>query len=211
MTIAKGTGFVKGNRQAAGKQLTGHLKYLEYRPRGPEETRTDRSLFTEDQDQVTRREALDDILAHSSETIRYHKIVLSPAQDEPVADWKEWTRTIMHDLEDYKDQKLHWYAVKHSNTDDPHIHVVLAGRGESFQTGREKPVKLYTADRAPDGHGDYEFLRERGREHSDHEHYQRLQTIIKELDREDTLSQESRAKTQQQREPPRSSSKEMER
>src|SRR5947208_6162515 len=110
--LAKGTGYVKGPRQVAGRKLSIHMKYLEYRKRGAEESREDRSLFSATSDHVLRREALDDVMEHTSSSVSYHKIVLSPAHDEPVADWKEWTRAVMRDFEDSKGQRLTWYAVK---------------------------------------------------------------------------------------------------
>lgn len=102
---------------------------------------------------------------HTSSQVGYHKIVLSPSKEEVITDWHEWTRSIMRDLEEYKGQTLHWYAVKHSNTDDPHVHVVLAGSGEHNSTGRPKAVKLYSQD--------YAFLRERGQARSGYSYDQR--------------------------------------
>jgi hypothetical protein len=78
--------------------------------------------------------------------VHYHKIVLSPADDEPIENWREWTRDVMSDLEEMQGKELHWYAVSHQNTEHPHIHVVLAGAGEDPETGEQEPVKLYQED-----------------------------------------------------------------
>ncbi len=165
MSVAKGTGYVKGARRVVVKKLVSHVKYLEHRQRGADETRADRTIFSKDRDAVGRHEAIDDVMAHTSSQVGFHKIVLSPSKEEVITDWREWTRGIMRDLEAFKDQKLHWYAVKHSNTDDPHIHVVLAGSGELNDTGRPKAVKLYQQD--------YAFLRERGQARSGYSYDQR--------------------------------------
>ncbi|GCE20925.1 relaxase/mobilization nuclease domain-containing protein [Dictyobacter kobayashii] len=199
--IAKGTGFVKGKKQVAGKKLAYHLKYLQYRPRGSEETREQRFFFNAAEDHVDRKMIQEEIMAHTSRAVSYHRFVLSPSQEEPILDWMEWTRAVMRDLEHYKGQALHWYAIHHTNTDDPHIHIVLAGSGEDRQTGQPGPVKMLTKDKSPNGHDDWEFLRARGREHSEYEHYQYLQETLKELDREDMLPQQlHRSLTVQQHE-----------
>jgi hypothetical protein len=173
MTIAKGTGYIRGNRRAAARTLANHLKYLEHRPRGGDETREDRTIFSDQKDAVGRHQAMDDVMTHTSSAVNYHKLVLSPSKDEPVSDWHEWTRSIMRDLEEFKRQELHWYAVKHSNTDDPHVHLVLAGSGEQFRTGRPQAVKLYPQD--------YAFLRERGREHSGYDHLQQDRALARQI------------------------------
>ena len=176
MSIAKGTGYVRGNRRAAAIKLASHIKYLEHRPRGADETREDRTIFSDQKDAVGRHQAIDDVMAHTSSAVNYHKVVLSPSQEEPVSDWREWTRRVMRDLEEFKGQELHWYAVKHNNTDDPHVHVVLAGSGERFTNGRPQAVKMYAQD--------YAFLRERGREQSGYDHRQQDRELIRQITQE---------------------------
>jgi hypothetical protein len=122
--IAKGSGYVRGNRQAATARLTSHFKYTEHRSKDLErETRDGRRIFSKDQDVVSRKDAVDDVMEHTSTSVNYHKIVLSPGQDEPIQDWREWTRDVMHDLEERQGHALYWYAVKHDNTDNPHDQV----------------------------------------------------------------------------------------
>lgn len=186
--IAKGR-FVKGNRREAGKRLSAHFKYIEHRTRTEQETRQDRHIFSEDSDYVRRSEAVDDIMDHTSSSVNYHKIVLSPSHNEPVEDWREWTREVMHDLEEYQEKDLHWYAVFHNNTDNPHVHVVVAGAGEDLETGKTEAVRLYPQD--------YQFIRESGREHSDYEHYQLIRQTAQELDMQDTVGRETVVQSQE--------------
>jgi hypothetical protein len=177
--IARGR-YVKGgtaNHASAASHLNAHLKYLEHRSRDEQESREDRSIFSRDEDRVSRREAVADVMEHTSSSVSYHKIILSPGEDEPVQDWREWTREVMADLEEMQGKELHWYAVHHSNTEHEHVHVVVAGAGEDRETGREEAVKLYPED--------YQVLRESGHDHSDHNFYYRLETILEELDRQD--------------------------
>ena len=176
--IARGK-FVRGNPARTASHLTGHLKYLEYRSREIDETREDRYIFTKDDDHVERKDAQRDIMEHTSGSVHYHKIMLSPASDEPVEDWQQWTREVMRDLEETQGKDLHWYAVHHDNTEHPHVHVVLAGAAEDHVTGEMEPVKLYK--------GDYEHLRESGREYSEHGFYHQLEEDLQELDRQDTV------------------------
>jgi hypothetical protein len=176
MTIAKGSGYVQGSRRAAAIRLANHIKYLEHRPRGSKETREDRTIFSDQKDAVGRHQAIDDVMNHTSSAVNFHKLVLSPSQEEPISDWREWTRNIMRDLEEFKQQELHWYAIKHNNTDDPHVQIVLAGSGERFRDGRPQAVKLYAQD--------YAFLRERGREHSGYDHLQRDRELNQQVGQE---------------------------
>ncbi len=186
--IAKGSGYVRGNRDAARARLTSHFKYIEHRSRDiSSESRDDRRIFDKEHDVVNRRDAVNDVMDHTSTSVNYHKIVLSPGEDEPVQDWREWTRNVMQDLEEAQGKELHWYGVHHQNTDHPHVHVVVAGAGYNQETEREEPVKLYTQD--------YNTLRESGREHSDYhfqhlleEQFQELNTLDDTIDREVALS-----------------------
>jgi hypothetical protein len=108
----------------ASSALKSHLKYLQYRERDPElESRADRSLFNEEEDHIDRRAVHDNLMGERAGDIYYHRVILSPAQDEPVKDWRAWTRSVMHDLEERLHQDLDWYAVLHHNTDDPRVHV----------------------------------------------------------------------------------------
>lgn len=177
--IARGTGYHRGNRQAGGARLASHLKYLEYRALGPAEDREDRRLFSKESDQVSRHEAVEDVMGHTSTSVNYHRIVLSPGEDEPVSNAREWTRAVMADLEERQGKELHWYAVAHENTDHPHVHLVLAGAGEHQETGTLEPVKLYAQD--------YQFLRESGHEHSEHAYYRTIRETVDQLDRQDDL------------------------
>jgi hypothetical protein len=176
--IVKGSGYVRGNREKASTRLGSHLKYTEHRSKDAErETRDDRRIYSKDQDVVSRKDATNDIMEHTSTNVNYHKIVLSPGQDEPIRDWREWTREVMADLEERQGRALHWYAVNHNNTENPHVHVVLAGAGENLETGKTEPVKMY----APD----YQAMRESGREHSEYEHNHRIEELVKEYDAQD--------------------------
>jgi hypothetical protein len=189
--IARGR-YVKGgtaNNAAATSHLGAHLKYLEHRSRDEQESRDDRWIFTRDDDQVNRREAVDDVMEHTSGSVSYHKIVLSPGNDEPVQDWREWTREVMADLEAEQGKDLHWYAVHHSNTEHEHVHVVLAGAGEHWETGHEEAVKLYPED--------YQVLRESGHDHSDHDFYDHISEQLKELDRQDDLGHDPGVRNQE--------------
>lgn len=174
--ISKGTGYIKGG--GARTRLVSHLKYTEHRSRDPErETRDDRRIFGKDEDIVNRRDAVNEIMDHEHRGVSYHKIVLSPGKDEPVEDWRSWTREVMGDLEERQGKDLHWFAVKHDNTDNPHVHVVLAGVGENRETGEREMVKMYQPD--------YQFLDQSGHDHSDHDWYREVSDMMKDFDRQD--------------------------
>jgi type IV secretory pathway VirD2 relaxase len=189
--IAKGSGYVKGNKQAAQSRLGAHFGYIEHRAMNRElETRDDRRIFSKDEDVVSRKNAVEDVMDHTSGSVNYHKIVLSPGEDEPINDWREWTRDVMSDLEERQGKDLHWYAVKHDNTDNPHVHVVLAGAGENRESGKSEPVRMY----APD----YQSMRESGREHSERGWHDRIESLVKEYDRHDSVEHDQERSQQQQ-------------
>ncbi len=84
-----------------------------------------------------------------------HRRILSPADDDRGADLRALTRHLLRELEKDKGQALHWVAVEHRNTDNPHVHVLLCGAGE--RDGEPRQVRL--------ARGDFHRLREGGREH----------------------------------------------
>ncbi len=172
------------SRGQASSALASHMKYLQYRERDPaQESVEDRHFFNDVEDHVDRRAAQDELMSEPAGDIYYHRIILSPAQDEPVEDWREWTRDVMRDLEDRLNHDLEWYAVQHHNTDDPHVHVVLRGTGIDRETGHEEPISLSSQD--------FQSMRESGREHSDYDHYHFIQDTLRDLDERDTILHES--------------------
>lgn len=167
--------------KAARAHLSAHLKYIEHRSRYQErESRDDRRIFSEHSNVANRKDAVHDVMEHISTSPRdayYHKLILSPRKDIPIKDYRQWTRDLMHDLEQKQGKKLHWYAVKHGNTDIPHVHIIVAGAGERFDT-REPEAVIFRPD-------DYNFLKERGIEHSDLAYHQLIQETLKEMNRDD--------------------------
>ena len=174
--------YVSARRVASGKArsaLKSHLKYLQYRERDQaKETREDRYLFSKDDDHVDRKEIQRAVIDEErAGDVYYHRLILSPSEDEPISNWQQWTREVMSDLERYQGKDLEWYAVIHQNTDNPHVHVVLRGTGENRETGRAEPVGLYPSD--------FVVLKESGREHSDYDYYQQIKESLQELERYD--------------------------
>src|SRR5258708_1203335 len=170
------------SREKATTALGSHAKYLQYRERDPQrETKDDRQFFDDEHDAIDRRWVVKDLMNEQEQAgdIYYHRIILSPSQEEPVSDWHAWTREVMGDPEDHFNQDLNWYAVHHANTDDPHVHVVLQGTGIDRETGHAEPVS-FTGD-------DFRAMRESGREHSDYEHRHFLAEKWHELDERDSV------------------------
>ncbi len=177
--IIKGQ-FVRGNREKTAKHLAAHFRYIEHRSRDEQhEDREDRRLFSKESDQVDREEAVSDVMDHTSTSVNYHKIVLSPGPDEPVEDYHQWVRDVMHDLEEHQGRNLHWHASLHSNTDHPHVHLILAGSGENLETGEAEPVKLYKDD--------YQHLRESAIDHSERDWYLQISDALEEFHERDTV------------------------
>jgi len=142
--------YVAGAKQVIGTSVAGQvydaLRYMQTRPLDNGERPEDRHFFGPERDGGSWREARAEIMDHATDQVAFHRLILSPGPDQPVADMPEWTRMVMDDLADTLGQQLHWVAVIHRNTDHPHAHVLLAGGGE--RAGELRPVLLYKAQYA---------------------------------------------------------------
>jgi hypothetical protein len=93
----------------------------------------------------------------------FHRLVLSPGPRAGVTrpiDLHTWTRLLLMDLGHELGQQLVWVAAVHRNTDEPHVHVLLAGaaaRTHWPHEGKVRGVELRRAHYVPDG-----FIRQRG-------------------------------------------------
>ncbi len=71
----------------------------------------------------------------------YTTITLSPQKGHEL-EMQEYTRQFMRNLEKDTDQKLHWYAAVHTNTDHPHAHIVVRGRNAAVRKDRgREPIR----------------------------------------------------------------------
>jgi len=168
--------------RGARQSLSKHVKYVQYRSLGPEENRDTRCIFDKEREGIARQQMVRDVLSRTCTRVNYHRMILSPAKDERVEDWQRWTRRVMADLEAKQGIELHWYAVQHSNTEYPHVHVVIAGTGEQRGSGQREPVVINETD--------FARLRESGREHSE---YARDRVLAEQQQREQAEWQAERA------------------
>jgi hypothetical protein len=170
-----------GSEKKAAATLTSHLKYLQYRQRNPHyERKKDRAFFHGHSDHIDRRCIQQDLMRERVGGIFYYQLLLIPSHDEPVSDYRQWTRALLHDLEDWFSLELNWYGVLHRNTASPHIHLVLQGTGTDRETGCARPVIFKARDVA--------YLRQRGRAQSEYELLQLLTEMLRELDQCDMIS-----------------------
>lgn len=119
------------------------LRYYQLRPRGVDEP--PRTLFSSD-GTLSRAEATRLIESHQPPGGRYlaHRLMLSPGDDERPEDLRAMTYRVMRGLAREKEHSLAWVAVEHRNTDQPHVHILLAGGGE--HVGGVREVRLGRAD-----------------------------------------------------------------
>jgi hypothetical protein len=180
---------VRASQVSTGKassSLKSHLKYIQYRERDPlQETPQDRHLFGKENDHVERKDVHTHLMQEPTGDVYYHRMILSPADSEPVQNWHEWTRAVMSDLEQRFGTELDWYAAHHQNTEYPHMHVVIRGTGIDRENGHEVPVTFTPTD--------FRAIKESGREHSGYDHYRLVQDTMHELDTHDTLTKEAPA------------------
>ena len=72
--------------------------------------------------------------AERCEDDRHHfRFIISPEDGAALSDLKTFTRELMLDVERDLGTKLDWVAVDHWNTDNPHVHVLIRGRGDDGQ------------------------------------------------------------------------------
>ena len=155
--------FVEGRYVPAGPwadaKIERQVKHLvaDYRAG---EVHEERTLFDADGDVAGRPAARATLTAAIGPTVVFHRLVLSPGPRSGVVrplDLRTWTRLLLMDLGHELGQRLVWVAAVHRNTDEPHIHVLLAGAAERTQwpgKGTTTGVML----RPPH----YALLRERG-------------------------------------------------
>ncbi len=103
-----------------------HLKGS-FRPGEAHEERTLFDAYGEVADRATARALL---TAAIGPKVVFHRLVLSPGQRRGLVrliDLHTCTRLLLMDLGHELGQQLVWVAAAHRNTDEPHIHVLLAG------------------------------------------------------------------------------------
>jgi type IV secretory pathway VirD2 relaxase len=72
--------------------------------------------------------------AERCEGDRHHfRFIISPEDAAQLEDLRTFTRELMGDVARDLGTKLDWVAVDHWNTDNPHVHVLIRGRGDDGQ------------------------------------------------------------------------------
>ena len=155
--------FVEGRYVPAGPwaeaKIERQVKHLvsDYRAG---ETHEERGIFDARGDVADRTAARALLTAAIGPRVVFHRLVLSPGAHFGVArptDLRTWTRLLLMDLGDRLGQRLVWVAAAHHNTDDPHVHVLLAGAAVRTRwpgAGTTTSVELRTPH--------YALVRERG-------------------------------------------------
>lgn len=111
-------------QRASGAALTAHLAYL--RREGVTKDGAAGRLFDAEHDDADHR-----AFAERCEGDRHHfRFIVSPQDAEQLSDLKAFTRDLMAQAERDLGAKLDWVGVDHWNTDNPHIHVIVRGKGD---------------------------------------------------------------------------------
>ena len=131
---------VKANYTPSVSSAKGSVRYYET---SNVKSGEDRSIW-DGNDEISREEAYRRLESHHTKSIAATRLVFSVEKDWDVDDLWEMMREMMRNLQMERGQTLHWFAVEHRNTDNPHVHVTLCGSGER-ETSRglqERQVKL---------------------------------------------------------------------
>src|SRR3984893_15278197 len=113
-------------RQKAGASapLSAHLRYL-HRNGVTKEGEPARMFDADGQDSDSR--AFAERCAHDRHHFRF---IVSPDDAIELTDWRAFSRDLMAAMERDLATKLEWTAVPHWNTEDPHVHVLVRGKGD---------------------------------------------------------------------------------
>jgi type IV secretory pathway VirD2 relaxase len=104
--------------------LRTHLDYL--RRDGVTKDGAPGRIFDAERDQTDHR-----AFADRCEGDRHHfRFIVSPDNADQLSDLKAFTRSLMTQAERDLGTKLEWVAVDHWNTENPHIHVIVRGKGD---------------------------------------------------------------------------------
>jgi len=107
--------------------LDAHLAYL--RRDGVTRDGAAGRMFDAEHDDVDHR-----AFATRCEGDRHHfRFIVSPEDADRLSDLKAFTRDLMVQAERDLGTKLDWVGVDHWNTDNPHIHVIVRGKGDDDQ------------------------------------------------------------------------------
>lgn len=104
--------------------LAKHISYL--KREGVTRDGRDAAMFDKDQDIADDR-----AFAIGTEEDRHHfRFIVSPEDAGQMEDLRAFTRDLMAQAERDLGTELDWVAVEHWNTDNPHVHVLVRGRGD---------------------------------------------------------------------------------
>ena len=110
--------------RAKGAPLRTHLAYL--RRDGVTRDGAAGRMFDAGRDDADHR-----AFAERCDGDRHHfRFIVSPQDAEQLSDLKSFTRELMAQAERDLGTRLDWIGVDHWNTDNPHVHVIVRGKGD---------------------------------------------------------------------------------
>jgi type IV secretory pathway VirD2 relaxase len=109
--------------RAKGAPLAAHVAYL--RREGVTKDGAPGRMFNAEHDDADHR-----AFAKHCEGDRHHfRFIVSPQDAEQLSELRAFTRDLMAQAERDLDTKLDWIGVDHWNTDNPHVHIIVRGKG----------------------------------------------------------------------------------
>jgi len=156
--------FVEGRYVPAGPwaeaKIKSQVQHLKSSFRTGERREEERTLFDAHGPVADVAAARAIVTAAIGPKVVFHRLVLSPGRRAGVVrliDLHTWTRLLLMDLSHRLGQRLVWVAAVHRNTDEPHVHVLLAGAAARTRWPHEGTVRGVEL-RTPH----YALVRERG-------------------------------------------------
>src|SRR5215831_12964613 len=110
--------------RAKGAPLAAHVAYL--RREGVTKDGAPGRMFNAEHDDADHR-----AFAERCGGDRHHfRFIVSPQDAEQLSDLRAFTRDLMAQAERDLGSKLDWIGIDHWNTDNPHVHVIVRGKGD---------------------------------------------------------------------------------
>ena len=107
---------------ARSSSLASHINYL--RREGVTRDGEKANLFGRDSEVSD----LNDFAERCGEDRHHFRFIVSPEDAVEMEDLRSFTRDLMNQMSSDLGTDLHWVAVDHWNTDNPHVHILLRGK-----------------------------------------------------------------------------------
>lgn len=133
-----GGNWTVAKSKAVGAAIA-HVKYIGNRP-GQDLEPGGRKFFDDEKDSIDGKDIREWVKdQYPGGNVVVHKLTIAPEINLEPEDEKIYARTIMQELSNKLGQDIDWKGVQHNNTDNHHVHCLIAAKDKS---GRDVRISL---------------------------------------------------------------------